>query len=59
MAAVFEKNVALGPADKIKEAKKVEDIEVIKNRVSRANCCYKPKRPEDVNVLARALGDDC
>ena len=57
MAAVFEKKVPMGPVVKLKEAKKIEETDVIKNRVIRAGCCLKPKQPEDLNVLARALGD--
>ena len=37
--------------------KKVEDIEVILNRVVRAKCCLVNQQPEQDDVMKRAVGD--
>ena len=39
------------------QAKKVEDISTILNRVVRTNCCLKPQNPEEFEVMKRAVGD--
>lgn len=42
MAAIFEKNVNMGPLNQNIKAKKIEASGAIKHRVTRANCCLKP-----------------
>ena len=37
--------------------KRIEEIEVILNRVVRANCCLLPSRPEKFETLVQAVGD--
>ena len=34
----------------------MEDVNVIVNRVVRANCCLQPQNPEELRIMQKAVG---